>query len=398
MNNVLAPVLIAILLIISGCSNNGSSNAQTGVYPGKAIEGVSGVAWALESDFNGELSGPLVTEATTYFSDDQTLYAVDTKTGEQKWTHQTNGGILKPVLVEGIVSYIDKTGIHALRAQSGELVWERERNKDTMIAMSVGSLNHILFHEILEDGRTTFKALNIETGKESWSFGERVLSTPIVVGDKLYIPSMDQVHVLNEKSGKEIDIIEMKMQALSIAVRDNLMIAEYNDFNRSIHAFDLKSHDHKWEYVLEEIEGMGPRANMILLDDKVLLTYVRSGEVVMLDGKTGKELWKKVLGTPWFAHIYGGTFNDPIVAEDTLYISVWEGQNEQRKAYAGYSTLFALDVNTGNEQWRYQEDDFINYSPSLIDNGMVIVTNNGIKAYKGGSNVEKSDPAPSNED
>lgn len=388
MNKVLAPVLITILLIISGCSNNGSSNAQTGVYPGKAIEGVSGVAWGFTSDFNGRLSDPLVTEAITYFGDDQTLYAVDTKTGEQKWTHQINSRVLKPVLVEGIVSYIDKTGIHALKAQSGELVWEREHNEGTITAMSMGSLNHVFVHAYFVDGSTTFKALNIETGKESWSFGEKILSTPIVAGDKLYIPSMDKVHVLKEKSGKKIDTIEMEMRVASIAVRDNLMIAEYADFNRSIHAFDLKSHDHKWEYVLEGIEGIGPRPHIILLDDKVLLTYVNSGEVVMLDGKTGKELWKKAFGKPVLSSIYGGTFNPPIVAEDTLYISLREGQNKQRKALPGYSTLVALDVNTGNEQWRYQEDKFINHTPSLIDNGMVIVTNYGIKAYKGGRNVE----------
>lgn len=392
MNKGLAAILIAIMIVISGCSNNGSSSAQTGVYQGKAIEGIAGVAWTFASDFNGQLS-PLIIEDTTYFGDSSRLYAVDTGTGEQKWTHQIQGPISKPAVADGIVSYIDKTGIHALNSESGELVWERDYNKgtyDSNLALSAGSSKHMFIIELLEDGRRALKALDIETGKDSWSFGDNISPNrvPLVVNDKLYIPSVDQVHVLNERSGKETDSIKLDAMIDSISVRDNLMVAVFADGDRSIHGFDLKSHDHKWEYVLSSEDGIRPsRLEVIQLDDKVLLTDIKSGTVAMLDSK-GNELWKEKFGNPVFGVSYGSAITPPVIAEDVVYLSILEGQHKELKGFPGYSSLLAVDANTGNEQWRYQENDYIEYSPSLIDNGMVVVTKDGIKAYKGGKNIE----------
>lgn len=47
-----------------------------------------------------------------------------------------------------------------------------------------------------------------------------------------------------------------------------------------------------------------------------------------------------------------------------------------------------LNADTGNELWRYQEEDFIFQAPSLFDNGMIVVTQNGIKAYQAGKNTK----------
>lgn len=322
-----------------------------------------------------------------YVGDLRNIYAVDTKAGKQLWTQEVDGMISRPTASNGTVSFIDNAGLHALNADSGELLWEHLYKMEVPYEMRSGevaaSSNHVFIPEQLEDGRITLKALDIKTGKESWSYGDSVSLkiSPYVTGDKLYLPFEGGIYIINEKSGKELDNIEHGSPVSSVVVDKKLLVV--SDLGGGITAYDLKSKKAKWSYENDSFE-MVNRPLITLLDNKILLTEVKNGIAVMLDASNGKELWSKIVGNPYFTNVYGGAITKPSVADNHIYFAIWDDQ--QKNGMAGYSTLLALDVDTGNELWRYQEEDYIEYSPSLTNTGMIVVTKDGIKAYQGGPN------------
>ncbi|AWP26357.1 PQQ-like beta-propeller repeat protein [Paenibacillus sp. Cedars] len=380
---------ISLSLLIAGCGNNSQSS---GAYQGKAIEGIASVAWTNEEQFQFPLLEPTVTEKAMYVGDLRYLYSIDTKTGKQLWTQEVDGMISRPTVSNGTVSFIDNAGVHALNADSGELLWEHLSKKEVPYEMrpskAAASSNHVFIPEQLEDGRITLNALDIKTGKESWSYGDIVSLkiSPFIAGDKLYLPFEGGIHIINEKSGKELDTIEHGSPVSSVAVDKKLLVV--SDLGGRITAYDLKSKKAKWSYENDSFE-MVNRPLITLLDNKALLTEVKSGTVVMLDASNGKELWSKVLGDPLFTLMHGGTITNPIVAEETVYLAVFEGQSTVTKGAAGYSALLALDAKTGNELWRYQENDYIYYAPAIVDERMITVNHKSIKAYQGGPNNQE---------
>ncbi|WP_182914127.1 PQQ-binding-like beta-propeller repeat protein [Paenibacillus sp. 1011MAR3C5] len=380
---------ISIGLMISGCGNNASSTQSSGVYQGKAIEGIASVDWYNEEQFQTPPLEPTVTEKAMYVADLRYLYAIDTKTGNELWTHDVDGMISRPAVSSGTVSFIDNAGVHALNADSGELLWEHLYKKEVPYearpAEAAASSNHVFIPEQLEDGRITLKALDIKTGKESWSYGDSVSLkiSPFVAGDKLYLPFEGGVHTINEKSGKELDTIEHGSPVSSVAASNKLLIV--SDLGGGVTAYDLKSKQAKWSYENDGFDMMN-RPLITLLDNKVLLTEVKNGIAIMLDASNGKELWSKNIGNPSFTNMYGVAVTNSSVADNQVYYAMWDDQ--QKNGTARYSTLLSLDVDTGNVLWQYQESDFIEYAPILVDDGMIVVTKRGIKAYKDGPNVE----------
>lgn len=324
-----------------------------------------------------------------YIADLRYLYAIDSKTGKELWTHDVDGMISRPTASDGTVSFIDNVGVHALNADSGELLWEhlykKEVPSEARPAESAASSNHVFIPEQLEDGRVTLKALDVKTGGENWSYGDSVSIkiSPYVAGNKLYLPFEGGVHILNEKSGKELDTFEHGSPVSSVAVSNKLLVVA--DLGGGVTAYDLKSKQANWSYENDGLDMIN-RPLITLLDNKVLLTEVKNGITVMLDASNGKELWSKNIGNPSFTNMYGAAITKPAVADNQVYYAMWDDQ--QKNGMAGYSTLLALNVDTGNELWQYKENDFIEYFPILVNEGMIVVTKRGIKAYKDGPSEE----------
>ncbi|MBW5444748.1 PQQ-binding-like beta-propeller repeat protein [Cohnella sp. CFH 77786] len=387
----IAPVLVSLGVLISGCGNNNKQAESNGNVQAKAIEGISNVAWKYE-DFQSPPLDATVTEKYVYVGNNEKLYAIDEASGKKIWEHEASGIPSRPAVNSGIISFLDNTGAHALDAESGKLLWEhlykKEVPRDMRPAEVAISSDYLFIPEQLEDGRITLKALDIKTGKESWSFGDSVslVLSPYVADDKLYISYEGGVHILNTKSGKELDVIDHEVLISSVVTDNKLLVV--SDLGGGVTAYDLKSKKSKWSYTNDSYD-IKNRPQLTMFGNKVLLTEVKSGIVEMLDAENGKQLWSKTLGDPVFWTLYGGTITKPIVAEDdAIYLAVFDGQDNQRKGHAGYSTLLALDAETGNELWRYQEDDLIFYSPNLIENGMIVLTQTGIKAYQAGKNAQ----------
>ena len=78
---------------------------------------------------------PTVTNGTVYVDsdglDDDYTYAVDARTGEQRWAFDTYGSRGSPAVVEDTVYIGGVNAIYAVDAVSGEQLWEYDTGRGT---------------------------------------------------------------------------------------------------------------------------------------------------------------------------------------------------------------------------------------------------------------------------
>jgi len=403
MKKAVSITLLGIILL-SGCGKEKilmNNTSLTSVYQGKAIEGISNTAWTFKTEQETELSQPLVTPDSTYFGTSKTLYAIDTKSGTKRWTHAINGRPSVPTLAGNRLIYNDNDGIRAIMAENGEEVWKYDFNQEVPPELkpkaTIASSSRTFIVEQSKDGRTPLKAIDNKTGKVSWEYGDTVRFDGFVLAaDKLYVPIQNVIHIIDEKNGKKIDSITVDALISSLNVAgDRLYVV---DASGQITAFDLKSKNQQWQYGNDAFQM--PNAPVLsVLKDMIVATEVRSGLMVGIDAKSGKEMWTTKVGNEKYRAITVWTTTQPSVLEDTLYIGAWNGESAKAKGFPAYSDLIAIDSNSGKEIWRQRIDNFIMYPPAFAD-GKTIITNmyESVTAYYEGKAPQPAatiEPKPS---
>lgn len=215
----------------------------------------------------------------------------------------------------------------------------------------------------------------------AWKFrtGGRVISTPAIVGDAVYVGSTDgSLYAVARADGT----LRWKFDtrgpiASSPAVAGGLVIVSSVD--GGIYAVDAASGTQRWvfrtkgerRFTAPGIHGAIPRTERMPDPFDVFLSsptvvdgvvYIGSGDqhVYALDAATGALKWSFATGDVVHA--------SPAVADGLVYIGSWD------------RNLYALDAATGRERWRYTTgDDTTIYnqiglasSPAVSD-GMVFV-------------------------
>ena len=136
------------------------------------------------------VSSLAVVDGVVYFGSwDNHLYALDTKTGEEKWKFKTGDLVnSSPAVVDGVVYFgsCDKH-LYAVDIKTGEEKWKFKAGDN-------------VYNPAVLDGAVYFGsddnhlyAVDIKTGEEKWRFktGSYVYSTPAVVDGVVYFGSWD---------------------------------------------------------------------------------------------------------------------------------------------------------------------------------------------------------------
>ena len=147
--------MLLVAFVLSGCGGQSqdapmfrANPARTGVFPSDGPTTLSELVWKFKTDVRNVWFGssPAIADGVVYVgSEDGRLYALDARTGQEKWSFQTFQSVVSSPAVAGGMIYI-------------------------------GSF----------DGR--LYALDARTGQEKWSFktGSQVLSSPAVAGGVVY--------------------------------------------------------------------------------------------------------------------------------------------------------------------------------------------------------------------
>lgn len=214
-----------------------------------------------------------------------------------------------------------------------------------------------------------------------WKFKTegRVISSPAVAGDAVYVGSTDgSLYAVTRADGTQRWKFDTKGPIASSPAFDNGLVY-VSSVDGNIYAIDAATGKERWQFKTKGerrftapgIHGAIPRTERmpdpfdVFLSSPVVaagVVYIGSGDqhVYALDAATGALRWSFATGDVVHA--------SPAIANGVVFIGSWD------------RNLYALDAATGKERWRYTTgNDTVIYnqigiaSSATVANGMVFV-------------------------
>jgi outer membrane protein assembly factor BamB len=309
------------------------------------------------------ISSPSLADGVVYVgSDDKNLYAVEAKTGTEKWRFSTGGPVRSsPAIVNGTVYFGSYDGFfYAVDAAAGKPKWKFETAGERQF--QAPHLHYYLpaaqtvpdFWDFFQsspavaDGLVYFGsgdgnlyALEAETGRLKWKFATKdvVHSSPAVAGGVVYFGSWDSYfYALDAATGQEkwkfktgedkVGYNQVGIQS-SPAVVDGVVYFGCRDSN--LYALDAATGQQKWKF---------PNGSTWINTSPAIhegLAYVGSPIPAIfraIDTRTGELKYKldaRML-----------IFSSPAVAGGLAYFGSFNGK------------LYAVDLKTGQFAWEFQ--------------------------------------------
>lgn len=311
-------------------------------------------------------SPPTVSNGSIYLGiNSERIFSVDAVSGEQEWESEQfselSFGASSPTVIDGRVYTTTREKVLALDAADGELLWETE-GEDWGV------------DPLVEDGRMYLvdfnggvTCLDTVSGDVEWTHGDadgfqgRSLADGMLyVGIRISL-SQGGVRALDANSGEVQWEVEMDggFSRSSPTLFDGVVYIGDSDGN--VHAIDTERREMLWTtHVTDGFEDDAPSLGApTVYDDTV---YIAGGEALFaLDVDTGGEQWA-------FTDGVGRVAGTPTVANGTVYVSS-NGSRTQTTA-----RLYALDAGTGEEQWEFEPDrtearryDLLRGYPTIVD-------------------------------
>src|SRR4030095_3240926 len=161
-----------------------------------------------------------------------TVYALDVRDGKEKWNFKTMGDTLRnanfgfdrkgilssPVVSHDKILFGCRDGLLYCIGTNGQLLWKMDHKVSWVI--STVAIKDSFVVTGTSDGRFV-QAVNLNTGKEIWRTQTNTLfwSSPLIVGDKVYIGGFDgNEFCLELTTGKRISKFQTGSTVLSSAV------------------------------------------------------------------------------------------------------------------------------------------------------------------------------------
>jgi len=282
---------------------------------------------------NDNIYSPIVSEGIIYFGSGEFypkfLYAVDSKSGKEKWSFETNGLIeYGEIAVSDRLVFFGTSDnyLHAIDRKTGTKKWKFDignNNYPPTAYLSPLILSEDIIYFASNTSRDKYLyAVDIKTGKEKWKFtkDDGFGSTNLAISEGI-------VYYANY-TGESSD--------------------------NYIYAVDSKSGKEKWKF---EVDG---RVQVKMISESVILEWRESsvefgGDVInAVDNKTGKEKWKFKAG--------GCVSSSPAVYDGVVFF------------ISSDNYIYAVDSETGKEKWKFKVADGVPSYPSVSE-GMVYFAN-----------------------
>ncbi|WP_299823753.1 PQQ-binding-like beta-propeller repeat protein [uncultured Pontibacter sp.] len=295
------------------------------------------------------------------------IYALHSKSGQQKWRYKTNGKIYSTPVVSGkyVVVGSSDNNIYCLSATTGKLIW-----KFPALRPVLGSpvINDNIVYVGASDGH--FRALDLKSGKLVWDFDQVnnfVVTKPLIYKGKVYFGSWG------------------------------------NDF----YALDAVSGKLEWKWSNGSANRMfSPAACYPVAANGRVFIVAPDRHMTSLDANTGKEIWRKQMkgirvresmglstdSSLVFVKTMDGELYGVSTAADTMQIA-WKSElklpyelapsaiveNENIVFVPSHSGLAsAIDRRTGKVIWKYKSSNsLMNPIMPLGKNRVVLSTMDG---------------------
>lgn len=347
MSNLPKYLLLCILLGITGAfaqthPGNGYAIFQTsgthcGVYPASKYTSFGSLKWKFKS--NGKIfSSPAVINGIAYVgSEDDYLYAVDTKTGNPIWKFKTSGAIdSSPTIYKNVVYFGSYDGYYyAVNTLDGKLIWKFKTGGEKRVGRKGlwGMTPKDLYMEDQYDFYLSSPVLNLNDHDLTVYFGS----------------SDGNLYALNAHTGEKKWAFRAKGSIhTSPALYSNTIY--FGSWDTYLYALDAASGQLKWKFktqdqpVYHQLEGI--QASPTCYNGSIYFGC-RDGHFYSLNANTGKLLRKIGMNGSWI-------LSTAAARDGIIYISTSD------------TYLFmALDAKTGKEKYRFKANGYI-YSSSAI--------------------------------
>lgn len=274
--------------------------------------------YALEGSVKNSIA---ITEGLVFAQDvHSNLYAVDAQTGKLIWKKALDaeaipsfdGGI---VAAEGIVYAGTGQTMCAIEASSGKVLWKNEDWKSREGCTVTLSLED----EVLVGGShwDAMYANDARTGKLLWINRKDGLrnrsASPVLKDGVLYVPSLSSFFVMNARTG---EILMRKELGYNVDVTSSPLVTDelivFGTAERGLVALDRYTLEEKWAFQTApafiysapytKYPACTVETSPVLVGDTVYFT-ASDGVLYALDMQTGKQVWKYTMGAPSFASV-----------------------------------------------------------------------------------------------
>ena len=328
---------------------------RTGVYATRGIQKRPLEAWR-HSTNKGIRTTPALSKGMVYFGTlGGTASALNTDTGQPKWTSELGGRLIASPAVSGKIACFGTSEgtLYALTAKEGRQKWSIET--DGPIISSPVIANGTVYVGSQDDH---LYAVGLSEGKREWSVsldGE-VSSSPAVVNQTVYVGTEGgSLYALGTENRQQKWQYEVQSGvAATPAVKGNTVYARTR--SGTLHAVSRKEGSKRWEYPIGS-EGISSPA---VTADYVFVTG-QDGTVHAVSKDGGFREWTYSLGTPIQV--------SSSIAGKTLYVG-------------GGRHFVALNITTGSERWGITMDGSLSASPAATKEALYLSSRQGVVAYK----------------
>lgn len=324
--------------------------ALTGLYAVAPPRTLAGIAFTFAT--GGPIRGTPTRAGNTLFfgSEDHLFYAIDARTGHERWRLDVGAPIPStPAVADGRVYFTARDRrLHAVDAATGKPLWSKQFGADLTAS---NYWDFYMSSPVLADGRLLvgsgdghLYALDPRNGRELWAYDahSRIRSTPAISqGIEVFGGQDGKVRGVDVATGREKWRFATEGAAHDFALKQNDTTSVYTSPSIAdgivtvgardsyLYALDLRSGRLLWK---QTHDGSSWILSTAIAGGHV---YVGSGSALILqsaDLRTGKEQWR--------VKTRGAVFGSPSVAGDVVLFADIEGN------------LTALDRSDGHQLWR----------------------------------------------
>lgn len=301
-------------------------------------------------------SAPFVYEGILYTCEDQTLYAIDSKTGNSIWEITIPGRATIPVFYNDLLifggNYID-SHVYALDKNSGKEIW-RYRTGPSTAPVKIAPI--IADDLLYVSAGKTIHCISVLTGKKQWTFGLKKKSgntNMVIASGKIYAATQ-------EASGKEeLQCIDSEKKELLWKIKtpglwSNLICAEE-------YLFYLNTSAELCEVNL--ITGKVEQSKIANLTNRITNGSLNYNNGILIITVASYILGLNLTTNPWswqWNFMAKADIGRPVIAQDKIYFATMG------------NGIYAIDANSGQEIF-HKESEVRSGLACGIDDSIIFV-------------------------